>query len=103
MRHVFDMTDMGWERKATKNAPPARYGHSSIYISGQLYVYGGCTTNGVLNDLFVLNTRDWTWKQIRVNNSFPLYLCVSPFHPLPQYSEMSLECLYILSHDVTIV
>eukprot|EP00026_Physarum_polycephalum_P000965 Phypoly_transcript_00966.p1 GENE.Phypoly_transcript_00966~~Phypoly_transcript_00966.p1 ORF type:complete len:1258 (+),score=169.69 Phypoly_transcript_00966:20-3793(+) len=77
--HVFDMTELSWERKSTKNTPSPRYAHGSVYHSGQLFVYGGkssfnSTSNGsVLNDLHVLNTRDWSWKQITIDNSFPLY------------------------------
>ena len=92
------MTDMSWERKPTKNTPPPRYAHASVYTSGQLFVYGGAstskdssprdsgtTTKGgststsvILNDLYVLNTRDWTWKQIIINDSFPLYPLLAP-------------------------
>lgn len=70
------MADLSWEAKNTRNPPSPRYAHAAVHTNNQLFVYGGNTHEGVSEELFVLNTRDWNWRQISISDSFPLYLAV---------------------------
>merc|ERR1712046_301865 len=60
---VYD-TELGqWERVHTDTRPPARYGHSALFLSDEnMYVYGGQSSESeVLGDLwrFKPSTREW--------------------------------------------
>ena len=45
------------------NIPIARAAHSSAVVGKRLYVFGGMSETGALNDLYVLNTgRFWLQK-----------------------------------------
>jgi Kelch motif len=67
------MADMTWQKKQTHNTPPSRYLHASAFAASQLFVYGGINSTGISNDLYVLNTHDWTWRQVVIQDSLPLY------------------------------
>lgn len=43
-------------------APPARKGHTAVVFDGKMIVFGGQTTKTPLNDLWVFNPSDNSWK-----------------------------------------
>lgn len=67
------MADLSWETKSTRNPPSPRYAHAAIHTNNQLFMYGGITDEGISDELYVLNTRDWNWRKIETSDPFPLY------------------------------
>lgn len=51
---------------ATGDVPSPRCWHSATFISKDLMlIYGGFDGNSTLNDAYVLDTANWSWKKIR--------------------------------------
>nr|AML79167.1 putative LOV domain-containing protein [Dioon edule] len=66
---VLDLSDSHpeWRRVHVKFAPPGRWGHTlSCLNRSQLVVFGGCGTDGLLNDAFVLDLDEPqpTWREV---------------------------------------
>ncbi|KAJ8439591.1 hypothetical protein Cgig2_024178 [Carnegiea gigantea] len=56
-----------WEHVKVSSPPPGRWGHSLSCVNGSnLVVFGGCGTQGLLNDVFVLDldAKHPTWREI---------------------------------------
>ncbi|KAK4491096.1 hypothetical protein RD792_001818 [Penstemon davidsonii] len=46
--------------------PKARYEHGAVVIDDKMYIFGGNHNGRYLNDLQVLNMRNWTWSKVEV-------------------------------------
>ncbi|KAL3843952.1 hypothetical protein ACJIZ3_001355 [Penstemon smallii] len=46
--------------------PKARYEHGAAVIDDKMYIFGGNHNGRYLNDLQVLNMRNWTWSKVEV-------------------------------------
>ncbi len=56
----------------TSNRPPARLGASLTKVSDhEVILYGGVGEDGVLSDLWTLNTETWEWHQVPAENAPP--------------------------------
>ncbi|KAF8340469.1 uncharacterized protein EI90DRAFT_2906953 [Cantharellus anzutake] len=68
---VFDIASKSWERLATKNKPPARSGHRMAVWKHFIVLFGGFFDPGVrtqyLNDLWIFDTEDYTWKPVEIS------------------------------------
>ncbi|CAL0334902.1 unnamed protein product [Lupinus luteus] len=56
-----------WQHVQVSSPPPGRWGHTLSCVNGShLVVFGGCGTQGLLNDVFVLNldAQPPTWREI---------------------------------------
>ncbi|KAF8392884.1 hypothetical protein HHK36_021123 [Tetracentron sinense] len=56
-----------WRRVKVSSPPPGRWGHTLSCLNGShLVVFGGCGTQGLLNDVFVLDldAQHPTWREI---------------------------------------
>lgn len=45
-------------------APSARKGHTAVVFDSKMVVFGGQTDKAPLNDLWLFNPSDNTWKQL---------------------------------------
>nr|AML78311.1 putative LOV domain-containing protein [Daphne giraldii] len=56
-----------WQRVCVKSSPPGRWGHTLSCLNGSwLVVFGGCGSQGLLNDVFMLDldAKQPTWKEV---------------------------------------
>ncbi|KAG5011929.1 hypothetical protein AAZX31_09G053800 [Glycine max] len=56
-----------WQHVQVSSPPPGRWGHTLSCVNGsRLVVFGGCGTQGLLNDVFVLDldAKPPTWREI---------------------------------------
>ncbi|CAM9001117.1 unnamed protein product [Rhodiola kirilowii] len=56
-----------WQHMQVNSPPPGRWGHTLSCVNGSnLVVFGGCGTQGLLNDVFVLDldAKQPTWREI---------------------------------------
>nr|AML79138.1 putative LOV domain-containing protein [Centella asiatica] len=56
-----------WHRVIVKSSPPGRWGHTLTSLNGSsLVVFGGCGSEGLLNDVFVLDldAKQPTWTEV---------------------------------------
>ncbi|XP_023537282.1 adagio protein 3-like isoform X1 [Cucurbita pepo subsp. pepo] len=63
----LDAANPEWRRVSVKSSPPGRWGHTLSCLNGSwLVVFGGCGSQGLLNDVFVLDldAQQPTWKEI---------------------------------------
>jgi hypothetical protein len=64
--HAFNMPTATWTAIDAPNPPPARNYHAMVSDGTCLYVFGGCSAAGRLNDLWRLETRaaNVGWEQL---------------------------------------
>jgi len=65
--HIYYSTTRRWldVSKIVQGVPPSpRYGHAFIGFAGQLYLFGGRSADGFLNDIFVLDPKKLEWASI---------------------------------------
>nr|AML76405.1 putative LOV domain-containing protein [Edgeworthia chrysantha] len=63
----LDAAKPEWRRVSVKSSPPGRWGHTLSCLNGSwLVVFGGCGSQGLLNDVFVLDldAKQPTWKEV---------------------------------------
>lgn len=62
---VYDPLSKEWQEQIVSSVskPDARTGHSTVVMYGQIFIYGGKTTTGVVNDLWSFELRSRTWTQ----------------------------------------
>uniref|UniRef100_A0A7N0RCC8 PAS domain-containing protein n=2 Tax=Kalanchoe fedtschenkoi TaxID=63787 RepID=A0A7N0RCC8_KALFE len=66
---VLDLSSShpAWQHMQVSSPPPGRWGHTLSCVNGShLVVFGGCGTQGLLNDVFVLDldAKQPTWREI---------------------------------------
>ncbi|XP_041354748.1 nitrile-specifier protein 5-like isoform X2 [Gigantopelta aegis] len=67
--HVLDLKANTWHQVRTNGNPPLpRYLHSMIAIGNTIYVFGGCSEFGRLNDLYSFDTVSNTWTKLATSN-----------------------------------
>ncbi|KAF9913640.1 hypothetical protein BX616_009793 [Lobosporangium transversale] len=50
--------------------PPSRMSPCHVVLNnGDVFMYGGSTTEGSLSDSWILRTKDWTWSMVTINNA----------------------------------
>ncbi|MBI4317770.1 MAG: hypothetical protein HY675_04710, partial [Chloroflexi bacterium] len=73
---MYDPLSRLWQEQVVSglSKPAARTGHSTVAMFGQIFVYGGRTAEGAVNDLWAFNTGRGsnTWTQ-RANGGIPVY------------------------------
>jgi serine/threonine protein kinase len=80
-----------WEKIVPNDrdeCPCARIQHSTIFFDGKMFMFGGKTRQSRLNDLWTLDTLNFTWKRIRTYG----------IPPSPRYGHEMMACgsnLYI--------
>ncbi|KAK4761200.1 hypothetical protein SAY87_006093 [Trapa incisa] len=63
----LDAANPEWRRVSVEASPPGRWGHTLSCVNGSsLVVFGGCGSQGLLNDVFVLDldAKRPTWKEV---------------------------------------
>ncbi|XP_073031074.1 adagio protein 3 [Primulina eburnea] len=63
----LDATNPEWRRVIVKSSPPGRWGHTLSCLNGSwLVLFGGCGSQGLLNDVFVLDldAKHPTWREV---------------------------------------
>lgn len=63
----LDAAHPEWRRVSVRCSPPGRWGHTLSCLNGSsLVVFGGCGSQGLLNDVFVLDldAKNPTWKEV---------------------------------------
>jgi len=64
----YDLDTHEWTaQKSTKSGwPSSRAGHGAVVIDDQkMVVFGGMSGQGALDDLWVLDSRDWKWRELK--------------------------------------
>ncbi|KAL9653639.1 hypothetical protein ABK040_009116 [Willaertia magna] len=70
--YVFDIVSESLKKAITKGDKPSqRQGHSATPYGECMIVYGGRDSQGVKNDLYVLNTTSLEWKKLATTNEGP--------------------------------
>ena len=77
----FDITTYKWELIKTKGkSPDPRHSHSAIVVNDTLYIIGGTNSKdlfqseGKLDDLFLLDLKNYNWTPIKTFGNIPKYL-----------------------------
>jgi len=77
----FDILTYRWELIKTKGkSPDPRHSHSAIVINDTLYIIGGTNSRdlfhseGKLDDLFLLDLKNYCWTPIKTFGTIPKYL-----------------------------
>nr|AML78491.1 putative LOV domain-containing protein [Cosmocladium sp. BC-2016] len=86
----LDEENPEWTHVQVSSAPPGRWGHTLSCLNGSwLVVFGGCGSNGLLNDVFVLNLDEEkpTWREVATG--FPVG--AHRPHPRSWHSSCTLE------------
>lgn len=63
----LDAANPEWRLVIVEASPPGRWGHTLTSLNGSwLVLFGGCGSEGLLNDVFVLNldAKQPTWKEV---------------------------------------
>ncbi|HLP92253.1 MAG TPA: kelch repeat-containing protein [Nostocaceae cyanobacterium] len=63
-----------FKKVQTHNEPPSpRHGHSAICYQDSMIIFGGLQneTNQTLNDLHILDLKNWTWTQPQTSGEIP--------------------------------
>ncbi|MCO5579184.1 hypothetical protein L7F22_033037 [Adiantum nelumboides] len=71
---VLDLEEVKWSYMATKGDQPSpRTGASAVALDGQrVLLFGGSSMlEGYMNDVYVLDTKDWVWSKITVRGLPP--------------------------------
>ncbi|KAK7108053.1 uncharacterized protein [Littorina saxatilis] len=68
--HRLDTTTGTWsEVKMTGDIPEARSYHRMTAMGTQIFVFGGCTTSGRLNDLHTFSTDTGIWRKLPTSDA----------------------------------
>ncbi len=68
--HVFK--NNRWSIRSTQDSPPARFGATLTQISkSEVALFGGMGEDGVLNDLWILDTETWEWRRVAGDKAPP--------------------------------
>nr|AML78490.1 putative LOV domain-containing protein [Staurodesmus omearae] len=79
-----------WRHVQVNSAPPGRWGHTLSCLNGScLVVFGGCGSNGLLNDVFVMDLDEDkpTWREVATSDPVGAH---RP-HPRSWHSSCTLE------------
>lgn len=63
---LFDMVSSSWQQIAYPDeprGPSPRESHASVMLDGKVFVYGGDSRNGLLNDLHMFNPATLRWEE----------------------------------------
>ncbi|KAG6915440.1 hypothetical protein DXG01_011470 [Tephrocybe rancida] len=70
---VFDIATHSWDRIDTKVRPSARSGHRMAIFKYYIVLFGGFYDPGIttryLNDLWVFDTQEYSWRQIELRDT----------------------------------
>ena len=67
--YVLDTLTNVWSKIETKGVEISkRFSHSATNVGENIYVIGGCSP-AALNDIYVLNTSNWTWSTVLLSNT----------------------------------
>ncbi|XP_021615867.1 kelch domain-containing protein 3 isoform X2 [Manihot esculenta] len=76
--HILDTSSHTWISPTVRGeGPEAREGHSAALVGKRLFIFGGCgksSNNNVevyYNDIFILNTETFVWKQAATSGTPP--------------------------------
>ncbi len=67
--YMFDRSKNSWEDEDTIDNPPGRGHHAAATYNGKMYVFGGETSNGLSNDLWMFNPATKHWDNITVSGA----------------------------------
>ena len=66
------LNGQGWTRHTTRGQGPApRKAHSMVSFEGKLYIFGGITEQGYVNDMYAVNTLDFKFYKVNAKGAVP--------------------------------
>ncbi|XP_037060407.1 rab9 effector protein with kelch motifs isoform X3 [Peromyscus leucopus] len=90
--HVFDASDMKWQKLSPTGAVPAGCAaHAAVAVGKHVYVFGGMTPTGALNTMYRYHTEKQHWTSLQFDTFLPAgrldhSMCVVPW-PVTSSSE----------------
>ncbi|XP_021674893.2 uncharacterized protein LOC110660772 isoform X3 [Hevea brasiliensis] len=76
--HILDISSHTWISPTVRGeGPEAREGHSAALVGKRLFIFGGCGKSSndnvevYYNDLYILNTETFVWKQAATSGTPP--------------------------------
>ena len=67
--YMFDHSASSWKVLNTIDNPPGKGHHAAATYNGKMYVFGGETSNGLSNDLWMFNPATKHWDNITVSGA----------------------------------
>lgn len=69
--HVMIYSDSGFHKQSTTGPAPSSRGlHAATVAGNKAVIFGGAEQSGTMdNEVFMLDTRTWEWRQIQIENS----------------------------------
>ena len=77
--YKLDLSTLAVQQITTSNGPPSRIGHGACNMGQYIYIYGGASLNGTLNDFWAFDTQLNIWTQIPMalpNRKFHQLICI---------------------------
>ncbi|KAJ5080386.1 kelch domain-containing protein [Anaeramoeba ignava] len=63
--HILNIESRSWKRlETTGKVPCPRYGMTTLFNKGKIYVFGGYNLNSYLDDFFELDLKTYNWKSL---------------------------------------
>lgn len=70
--HFLDIATWTWHRPNTDGTPPTpRLGAATVFMGGQMILFGGYGAGARLNDLHILDLTSWQWQQPGLTGTAP--------------------------------
>jgi hypothetical protein len=70
---AYDLAAGDWRRIATRQAPPARFGHNAAWVEGiGLVIFGGQAGSAFFNDLWAFDPDAERWRRLRTSGAVPV-------------------------------
>uniref|UniRef100_A0A2K5Z6V6 Rab9 effector protein with kelch motifs n=1 Tax=Mandrillus leucophaeus TaxID=9568 RepID=A0A2K5Z6V6_MANLE len=102
--HVFDASNMKWQKLSPTGAAPAGCAaHSAVAVGNHLYVFGGMTPAGALDTMYQYHTERQHWTLLKFDSFLPPgrldhSMCIIPW-PVTCASEKEDSNSLTLNHE----
>ncbi|XP_050616519.1 rab9 effector protein with kelch motifs isoform X2 [Macaca thibetana thibetana] len=102
--HVFDASNMKWQKLSPTGAAPAGCAaHSAVAVGNHLYIFGGMTPAGALDTMYQYHTERQHWTLLKFDSFLPPgrldhSMCIIPW-PVTCASEKEDSNSLTLNHE----
>lgn len=70
--YILNLIDKKFEKPIVKgNLPSKRENYGMLYLNNRVWLFGGFQEGGVLNDLYSIDTYNWTWTIVETSGPKP--------------------------------